>query len=136
MKRKAMYRLMATRREMLYVHDVFDHAMMLVETEGEPIEYQVGVAGEFVSRRSVTFHDRIRGTGKVSGYTITNFREGAICSSFEGHRDGTTKLTTGTWKIYKGMGKLATITGSGTFTVKQGEKEREYIMDIDGDYEL
>ncbi len=136
MKRKATYRLMATRREMLYVHDVFDHAMMLVETEGEPIEYQVGVAGEFVSRRSVTFHDRIRGTGDVKGYTITNFREGAICSSFEGYRDGATKLTTGTWKIYKGMGKLATITGSGKFTVKQGEKEREYIMDVDGDYEL
>lgn len=136
MKRKATYRLMVTRREMLYVHDEFDHSLMLVEMEGEPIEYQVGIAGEFVSRRSVTFHDRTRGSGPMKGYTITNFREGAVCSVFEGERDSKTKLTKGTWKIYKGMGKLATITGSGVFTVKAGKKDREYIIDIEGDYEL
>lgn len=51
MRRTATYRLMVTRREMLYVHDEFGHSLVLVETEGEPIEYQVGVAGEFVSRR-------------------------------------------------------------------------------------
>jgi hypothetical protein len=34
------------------------------------------------------------------------------------------------------MGKLKTINGSGTFTVKTGERDREYILDMDGDYEL
>lgn len=136
MKRKATYRLMVTRREMMYVHDEFDHCLMLVEMEGEPIEYEVGVAGEFVSRRSVTFHDRIRGTGPVKGYTITTFQEGAIHSVFEGARDNETKLTTGTWKISKGTGKLSTITGNGSFVVKAGEKEREYVIEIEGDYEL
>ena len=134
MKRKASYRLMVTRREALYVHDEFDHCLMLVEMEGEPIEYQVGVAGEFVSRRSVTFHDRTRGDGNMTGYAITNFREGSICSKYEGKREqGVTK---GTWTIYKGMGKLATIKGSGQFTVKASDKDREYILDMDGDYEL
>ncbi len=136
MKRKATYRLQVTRREMLYVHDEFDHSLMLVEMEGEPIQYEVGTAGEFVSRRSVTFHDRIRGTGTVMGYAITTFREGAICSRFDGKRDGTTKITRGEWKIYKGTGKLAGIRGGGTFTVKTGDKEREAIMEVEGDYDL
>lgn len=136
MQRKAKYRLMVTRREMLYVHDEFDHTLMLVEMEGEPIEYQPGVAGKFVSRRSVTFHDRIRGTGKMMGYAITTFEEGAIYSRFDGQRDGNTKLTKGTWTIYKGLGKLKGITGSGTFTVVPGERDREYILDIEGEYEL
>jgi hypothetical protein len=133
MKRKASYRLKVTRREALYVHDEFDHCLMLVEMEGEPIEYQVGVAGEFVSRRSVTFHDRTRGEGEMKGYAITNFRDGSICSRFDGKREG--GLTKGTWTIYKGMGKLATIKGSGQFTVKTSDKG-EYILDMDGDYEL
>jgi len=134
MKRKATYRLMVTRREMLYVHDEFDHSLSLVEMEGEPLEYQVGVAGEFVSRRSVTFHDRVRGKGPMKGYATTNFREGSICSIFEGERVGSE--TKGTWKIYKGMGKLANIKGQGLFTVRAGEKDREYILEMDGDYEL
>jgi len=136
MKRKATYRLMVTRREMIYVHDEFDHCLMLVEMEGEPIEYQVGVAGELVSRRSVTFHDRVRGSGPMKGYTTTTFQEGAIHSVFEGHRDSESKSTKGTWKISRGLGKLSNITGSGTFTVKAGERDREYIIDIEGDYEL
>ena len=136
MKRKATYRLMVTRREMLYVHDQFDHSLMLMEMEGEPIDYQVGVAGEFVSRRSVTFHDRVRGFGPMKGYAITNFREGSICSSFEGERDATTKVTKGTWKVYQGMGKLSGIKGNGTFTTKQGERDREYILEMEGDYDL
>jgi hypothetical protein len=136
MKRKATYRLMVTRREMLYVHDEFDHSLMLVEMEGEPIEYQVGVAGEFVARRSVTFHDRHRGAGPMTGYAITTFKEGSFCSKFEGKRDADTKLTSGTWEIYKGTGKLANIKGGGKFTVKAGDKDREQILDIDGDYEL
>jgi hypothetical protein len=136
MKRKASYRLIATRREMLYVHDEFDHSLMLVEMEGEPIEYQVGVAGEFVSRRSVTFHDRQRGSGTMTGYAITAFQEGSICSKFEGKRDSDSNLTTGTWRIYKGTGKLGKITGEGTFIVKAGDKDREYIMELEGDYKL
>jgi hypothetical protein len=127
---------MVTRREMLYVHDEFDHALMLVEMEGEPIEYQVGIAGEFVSRRSVTFHDRIRGNGPMRGYAITNFKEGSICSYFEGERDTSTTLTTGTWKIYKGTGKLANIKGNGTFVTKPGDRDREYILEMEGDYEM
>lgn len=136
MKRKAVYRLMVTRREMLYVHDEFDHTLMLVEMEGEPIEVQAGVAGEFVSRRSVTFHDRNRGSGYMKGYATTTFQDGAICSLYEGQRDASTKLTKGTWKTYKGLGKLSKIQGSGTFTVKAGERDREYILTIDGEYEL
>ncbi|HOV86509.1 MAG TPA: hypothetical protein PLM79_09115 [Syntrophobacteraceae bacterium] len=134
MKRKATYRLMVTRREMLYVHDEFDHSLMLVEMEGEPIDYQVGVAGEFVSRRSVTFHDRIRGNGPMKGYAITNFREGSVCTSYEGAREG--DLTKGTWKAYKGIGKLANLKGNGTFTVKPGQRDREYILEVEGDYDL
>jgi hypothetical protein len=136
MKRKATYRLMVTRREMLYVHDEFDHTLSLVEMEGEPIEYQVGIAGQFVSRRSVTYHDRIRGTGPTSGYAITTFQDGAIYTSYEGHRDGSTKLTKGTWKVNKGTGKLTTMKGTGTFTVKAGQIPREFILDIEGEYEL
>ncbi len=136
MKRKATYRLLVTRREMLYVHDEFDHTLMLVEMEGEPLEYQVGVAGKFVSRRSVTFHDRVRGAGSMQGYAVTTFEEGSIYSKFKGHRDAESKLTKGTWEIYKGIGKLSNIKGSGEFTVKPGEKPREFILEIDGEYEL
>jgi hypothetical protein len=136
MKRKASYRLIVTRREMLYVHDQFDHTLSLVEMEGEPIDYQVGVAGEFVSRRSVTFHDRVRGAGPMSGYAITNFRDGSIYSKYEGQRDGASKLTKGTWTVYKGTGKLANLKGGGTFTVKQGQAPREFIIDIEGDYDM
>lgn len=136
MKRHAKYRLMVTRREMMYVHDEFDHSLTMVEMEGEPIEYEPGVAGKFVSRRSVTFHDRIRGNGKMMGYAITTFEQGAIYSKFEGERDANEGVTKGTWKIYKGLGKLSTITGSGTFVVTAGERDREYIITIDGDYEL
>ena len=136
MKRRATYRLVATRRETVHVNDEFDHTLMLVEMEGEPIEYQVGVAGAFVSRRSVTFHDRIRGTGDMRGYSITTFRDGAIHTRYEGRKDASTGLTTGTWNIYEGLGKLAGMTGNGTFTVKRSEDGREYIMEIDGDYQL
>jgi hypothetical protein len=136
MKRRATYRLEITRRESLYVHDQFDHTLMLVEMEGEPIEYQVGVAGEFVSRRSVTFHDRIAGTGEMKGYAITSFQDGTIYSSYLGHRDAATKLTQGTWKAYRGTGKLKNLKGSGTFTVKAGPVAGEFVLDMDGDYEL
>ncbi len=121
---------------MLYVHDEFDHSLMLVEMEGEPIEYEVGVAGEFVSRRSVTFHDRTRGAGYMTGYAITTFRDGSVCNKYEGRRDGAGKLTTGTWKTYKATGKLSGLQGSGSFNVKPGEKDREYILEVQGTYDL
>jgi len=136
MKRKATYKLRVTRREALYVHDEPDHALMMVEMEGEPLEYEVGVAGEFVSRRSVNFHDRTRGSGPMQGYALTNFQYGSVYSRFEGNRDGSTKVTTGTWKVYKGTGKLASIKGDGTFKVTAGESPIEFVLDMEGEYGL
>mgnify|MGYP001818875313 FL=1 len=98
MKRKASYKLRVTRRECLYVHDEADHSLMILELEGEPIEYEVGVAGEFVSRRSVNFHDRIKGSGPMQGYTITNFQYGSVYIRFEVERDGNTRVSNGNWK--------------------------------------
>ena len=136
MKRKAAYKLRVTRRECLYVHDEPDHTLMILELEGEPIEYEVGVAGEFVSRRSVNFHDRLQGSGSMQGYAVTNFQYGSVYSKFDGHRDGKTKLTTGTWETYRGTGKLANIKGKGEFKVTSGEAPGEFILDMEGDYEL
>jgi len=136
MLRKASYRLRITRREALYVHDEPDHALILVEMEGEPIEYTPGVAGEFVSRRSVNFHDRIKGSGSMQGYAITNFQYGSVYSRFDGHRDGETRVTTGTWETYKGSGRLANIKGKGEFKVTLGEASNEFILNMEGEYEL
>ena len=136
MKRKASYKLRVTRRECLYVDDEADHTLMILELEGEPIEYEVGVAGEFVSRRSVNFHDRIKGSGPMQGYTITNFQYGSVYSRFDGERDGETKVSTGTWQTYKGTGKLAGIKGEGTFRVTTGENTNEFTLDMEGQYEL
>ncbi|MBT8406257.1 MAG: hypothetical protein KJP05_02265, partial [Deltaproteobacteria bacterium] len=90
MLRKTTYKLRITRREALHVHDEADHALMLVEMEGEPIEYTPGVAGEFISRRSVNFHDRIKGSGSMEGYAKTHFQYGSVYSRFKGDRDGGT----------------------------------------------
>jgi len=136
MKRKATYKLRITRREALHVHDEPDHSLMLVEMEGVPVKYEVGVAGEFVSRRSVNFHDRIAGSGRMEGYAVTNFQYGSVYSRFEGHRDGKNKVTTGTWKTYKATGKLADIKGKGKFKVTAGEAPKEFILDMEGEYEL
>ena len=57
MQRKASFKIFVTRREMLAVGDQLDHTLTLMEMEGEPIDYSPGAAGEFVSRRSVGFHD-------------------------------------------------------------------------------
>jgi hypothetical protein len=133
--RQASYRINVVRREMLYVGDEPDHSLMLTEMEGEPIKYEVGVAGKFVSRRSVGFHDRLRGAGPMMGYAITTFEDGAVYSRFEGKRDAKTKVTSGTWKTYKGTGKLKKVKGSGTFTVKAG-KGKEFVLDMEGDYTL
>ena len=136
MKRKASYKLRVTRREALYVHDEPNHSLMIVELEGEPVQYEVGVAGEFVSRRSVNFHDRTKGSGPMQGYAVTNFQYGSVYSRFEGNRDGESKITTGTWKTYKGTGKLAGIRGEGMFNVRAGESPNEFLLDMEGDYEL
>ena len=136
MRRKASYNLRVTRRESLYVHDEPDHSLLVLELEGEPIEYEVGVAGEFVSRRSINFHDRIKGSGPMRGYTVTNFHYGSVFSRFEGHRDGNTKVSTGTWQTYKGTGKLAGIKGEGTFKVTTGKGSNQFILDMEGEYDL
>ena len=136
MLRKATYKLRVTRREALHVHDEPDHSLMLVELEGEPIEYTPGVAGEFISRRSVNFHDRIKGSGSMQGYAMTHFQYGSVYSRFEGDRDGGTKVTTGTWETYRGTGNLASIKGEGTFKVTVGEAPNEFILDMEGEYEL
>jgi hypothetical protein len=136
MLRKATYKLRVTRRKALYVHDESDHTLMLVEMEGEPIEYTPGVAGEFISRRSVNFHDRIKGSGSMRGYAMTHFQYGSVYSRFEGDRDGGSKVTTGTWETYRGTGKLAGIKGEGTFKVTVGKAPNEFILDMEGEYEL
>ncbi len=136
MIRKATYKVRVIRRESLPVHDVYGHSLMLVELEGQPIDYQVGVAGDFVSRRSVNFHDRLGGSGPMQGYAVTNFQYGSVYSKFDGHRDGKTKITAGTWETYKGTGKLANIKGKGEFKVTSGEVPGEFILEMEGDYEL
>lgn len=135
-KRKAVYKIVVTRREMMSVGDMPDHSLMLTELEGEPMEMKIGVAGEFISRRSVGFHDRIQGAGKMEGYAISTFQHGQVYSRFEGQRDGKSKITKGNWKVYRATGKLTGLTGQGTFTVKPTEKPREFILDMQGDYEL
>lgn len=134
MHRKASYKIRVTRREMLYVGDTPDHTLMLTEMEGEPIDYQPGVAGKFISRRSVGFHDRVRGDGPMQGYAMTTFEHGAVYSRFEGAKKGA--VTSGNWKAYKGIGKLSGLKGSGKFTVKPGDKHGEFVLEMDGEYEL
>lgn len=135
-KRKERYKLRINRRETLYVDDEPEHAMMMVELVGKPIEYEPGIAGEFVSRRSVTFQDLVDGSGSMQGYVMANFKHGSVYSRFEGKRDGGTKITAGTWESYKGTGKLTEIKGEGTFTVHEGERRGEYILDIEGEYQV
>jgi len=135
MKKKERYRLWVTRREAFEIDDEPDHTMMVVEMEGEPIEYQVGVAGEFVSRRSITIHDRVRGWGLMEGYVMAYFEHGAVYSRFKGNRDGLKKITEGTWKTYHGTGKLTGTQGEGNFTLVPMEKAGEFVLHIEGDYE-
>jgi hypothetical protein len=136
MERKASFRMTVTRREMIHVGDEVDHTLMLVEMEGEPINFVKGAAGDFVYRRSVNYHDRVKGSGAVHGYAITSYQDGTVFSRFEGKRDAKTKLTSGTWKTYKGTGKQANIKGKGKFAVKSGEKHGEFIVEMDGEYQL
>jgi hypothetical protein len=134
MQRKATFKIFVTRREMLSVGDQFDHTLMVMEMEGEPVDYSPGHAGEFVSRRSVGFHDRIKGDGPMQGYAMTLYEHGTVFSRFEGMRkEGVTK---GTWKVYRGVGRLANIQGKGTFTVKFSGIPNQFILDMEGEYIL
>jgi len=135
MKRTDKYLLRVTKVEELQVHDTPGHTLTLTEMEGEPVEYEPGLAGEFVSRRSVTFHDRTKGTGAMQGYVMSHFQEGSAYSRFVGGRDAKTKVSKGTWKTYHSNGKLAGLTGEGTFRVTAGERWNEYIVELEGDYE-
>ena len=135
MKRKDKYLLTVTKIEALQVHDKPGHTLTLTEMEGEPIDYEPGLAGEFVSRRSLTYHDRTKGAGPMQGYVMAYFQEGSAYSRFEGHLDGTTNISSGTWKTYHGTGKLAGIKGEGTFKVSTGERWNEYILELEGEYE-
>jgi hypothetical protein len=134
MHRKASFQIYVIRREMLAVGDTPDHTLMLTEMEGVPLDYKPGVAGEFISRRSVGFHDRIKGDGPMQGYAITTFENGAVYSRFEGAKKGST--TSGNWKTYKGIGRLAGIKGSGTFTVKPSDKHGQFVLEMEGEYDL
>ncbi len=134
MHRKAKFRTYVIRREMLAVGDVPDHSLMLTELEGYPIDYSPGVAGEFVYRRSVGFHDRIKGDGRMHGYATTVYQNGAVYSVFTGDKAG--DMTKGKWEVQKGIGKLAGIKGAGTFTVKPSDKPGELILEMEGEYEI
>ena len=134
MHRKASFRIFVARREMLSVGDVPDHTLMLTEMEGEPIDYTPGVAGAFVSRRSVGFHDRTKGDGPMTGYATTIYENGAVYSKFRGDKMGA--MTKGKWEVYKGIGKLSTLKGAGTFTVTPTDKPHAFRLDMEGDYTL
>ncbi len=134
MQRKASFKLFITRRESLFVSDVPDHCLMLTEMEGEPIDYTPGVAGAFVLRRSVIVHDRIKGDGPMHGYAVTSYENGAVYSRFRGDKLGA--MTKGKWEVYKGIGKLSTIKGAGTFSLTPTDKPGEFRLDMEGDYTL
>ena len=135
-KRKDKYLLRITKSESFHVHDKPGHTLTLTEMEGQPIEHELGVAGKFVSRRSVTFHDRTKGSGPMQGYVMAHFQYGSVYSTFEGYRDGYSKISTGTWKAYEGTGELSGIKGEGTFKVTSGGRWSEFIMEMEGEYEF
>ncbi len=135
MQKKEKYRLRVTRREDFEIDDEPHHTVTVVEMEGEPIDYQVGVAGEFVSRRSVTIHDRVKGWGLMEGYVMAHFKHAAVFSRFKGNRDGLRKITEGTWKTYRCTGKLAGSLGEGKFKLVPAETRDEFILHIEGEYE-
>ena len=134
MQRQASFKIFVTRRESLYVGDAPDHCLVLTEMEGEPIDYTPGVAGAFVSRRSVGIHDRTKGDGPMTGYACTIYENGAVYSKFQGDKLGA--MTKGKWEVYKGIGKLSTLKGAGIFTVSPTDKPGEFRLDMEGDYTL
>ena len=59
MKRKDKYLLRVTKVEELQVHDTPGHTLTLTEMEGEPIEYEPGLAGEWraaISKLGIRLH--------------------------------------------------------------------------------
>lgn len=134
MHRKASYKIFVTRRELLSVGDVPDHTLMLTELEGTAINYTPGVAGDFVYRRSVGFHDRVKGDGPMTGYAMTVYENGVVYSKFRGDKAGA--MTKGKWEVTKGVGKLATLKGAGTFVVTPTDMPGEFILEMEGDYTL
>jgi hypothetical protein len=136
MIRMDRYKITVTRRHTLSVGDEPDHYLILTELDGKPINHKAGIAGEFVSRRSVGYHNSRRGSGPMEGFAVEIFQEGTIFSYFKGMRDGVEKTTEGTWEYYKGTGKLTTIRGDGTFKVTSAEKAGEYMLTVEGEYAL
>lgn len=134
MQRKATFKIFVTRREMLPVGDMPDHSLMLTEMEGAPTNYTPGVAGDFVARRSVGFHDRTKGDGPMTGYACTIYQHGTVYSKFRGDKMGA--MTKGKWEVYKALGKLSNLKGAGTFTVAPTDKHGEFILEMEGDYSL
>jgi hypothetical protein len=134
MERKAKFKIFVTHRQMLSVGDVPDHSLMLTEMEGYPVDYTPGVAGAFVYRRSVGFHDRVKGDGRMHGYATTVYENGSVYSVFQGDKMG--DMTKGKWTVDKGIGKLHGIKGAGTFTVKPSDKHGEFILEMVGEYQL
>jgi len=108
-----------TRREALYVHDEPDHSLTLTEMEGVPLQYEVGVAGEFVSRGASTSTIGPK-LGPHAGICDHDLSVRLGFQPLRGKRDAKTKVTSGTWKTYKGTGKLATVKGR-HLSVKAGD---------------
>jgi hypothetical protein len=70
----------------------------------------------------------------MQGYATTLYQHGAVFSRFEGVRkEGVTK---GTWKVYRGLGRLANLQGKGTFTVKFSGIPNQFILEMEGEYIL
>jgi hypothetical protein len=135
MPKRETSKFRVTRREGFDIGDEPDHSITIVEMQGEPVDYQAGVAGKFVSRRSVTVHDRVRGWGLMQGYVMTYYEQGTVYSRFEGRRDGLRRITEGTWTTYHATGKLSGSRGAGKFKLLPGEETSEFILEIEGDFE-
>jgi hypothetical protein len=70
----------------------------------------------------------------MTGYAMTIYENGTVYSKFRGDKMGT--MTKGKWEVVKGLGKLSTLKGAGTFTVTPTDKPGEFTLDMEGDYTL
>ena len=84
--------------------------------------------------------ERIEETVSGEGVTRGHKKVGEDFFLFEGLTSHFTKLQPslqkGHRKVYSGTGKLANLKGSGTFTVKAGPVAGEFVLKLEGDYEL
>jgi hypothetical protein len=135
MPKKETSKFRVTRREEFSIDDEPEHSITIVEMVGEPVDYQPGVAGKFISRRSITVHDRVRGWGLMQGYVMTYYEHGAAFSRFEGRRDGLKRVTEGTWTTYRATGTLSGTRSAGKFKLLPGEGPSEFILEIEGEFE-